>query len=127
MSGKYTIVFSNCNPEDRNLTITGSYTLKSSHGYLPGNLFGELYYFIYLSVAYLILFLWYGLSMKYYQDSIIPIQQWILTTTAIAFLECFFKARDLWVWNVDGYRFWFATYTGTFAALYLKCLTFLIF
>jgi len=130
VTGKYVIVFSNCNPEGRNLTVSGNYALMSEHGYLPGNLFGELYYFVFLSIVYLLLFLWYGISMKFYQDSIIPIQRWILTTIAIGFLECFFKAGDLWVWNVDGVRFWFAMYTGVLLGVakrsIMRCLAVMI-
>ena len=33
-------------------------------------------------------------------------------TIGIGLLEIFFKAGDLWVWNVDGDRFWFSLYTG---------------
>ena len=112
VSGKYVIVIANCNPMGRNMTVSGQYVLKSSHGYLPGNLFGAMYYFAIVSLAYLALLLWYGLSMRCHQDAVIPIQQWILTTISISFLETFFKAGDYWVWNEDGTRFWFAMYTG---------------
>jgi len=111
-TGKYIIVIANCNPTGRNMTVSGQYVLKSTHGYLPGNLFGAMYFFAIVSAAYLILLLWYGLSMRCYQDAVIPIQQWILTTISISFLEVFFKAGDYWVWNEDGTRFWFAMYTG---------------
>jgi hypothetical protein len=50
--------------------------------------------------------------MKTYSDAIIPIQKWVLATIGIGLLEVFFKAGDLWVWNVDGDRFWFSLYTG---------------
>mmetsp|Transcript_493 Transcript_493/g.847 ORF Transcript_493/g.847 Transcript_493/m.847 type:complete len:512 (+) Transcript_493:238-1773(+) len=112
-SGKYALVVANCNDLfGRNLTITGQYTWKSVHGYLPGNLFGEMYFFFGLMVFYLILFVWYAFMMNYYRDEIIPIQKWVLSTIGIGLLESFFKAGDLWVWNVDGERFWFSLYTG---------------
>lgn len=111
-SGKYIIVIANCNPSGRNMTVSGQYVLKSTHGYLPGNLFGAMHFFAIVSIAYLGLLLWYGLSMRCHQDAVIPIQQWILTTISISFLEAFFKAGDYWVWNEDGTRFWFAMYTG---------------
>ncbi|KAL7545558.1 hypothetical protein ACHAWF_008908 [Thalassiosira exigua] len=112
-TGKYVLVVSNCNDEmGRNLTVSGRYVFKSAHGYLPGNLFGEMYFFSAVTILYLILFAWYAIKMSIYRDEIIPIQQWVLVTIGIGLLEVFFKAGDLWVWNVDGDRFWFSLYTG---------------
>lgn len=112
-SGKYVLVVTNCNDlMGRNLTVTGQYTWKSVHGYLPGNLFGEMYFFVGVFVCYLILFAWYGLRMKIHRDAQIPIQKWVLATIGVGLLEVFFKAGDLWVWNEDGERFWFSLYTG---------------
>ena len=50
--------------------------------------------------------------MSIHGDEVIPIQKWIVVTIGIGLLEVFFKAGDLWVWNVDGDRFWFSMYTG---------------
>lgn len=84
----------------------------SDHGYLPGDLFGEMYFNMGMSVLYLALFFFYLLMMKLYKDSAIPIQNYILLTIGIGFFEVFFKAGDYWVWNEDGTRFWFAMYSG---------------
>lgn len=111
-TGTYVLVIANCNPNGRNMTVQGKYVLMSDHGYLPGDLFGAMYFFYALIVCYGVLFMWYGVSMKCNEDSIIPIQQWILTTIGIGFMEVFFKAGDYWVWNEDGTRFWFAMYIG---------------
>lgn len=112
-TGKYVLVVSNCNDDiGRNLTVSGQYVWKSSHGYLPGNLFGEMYFYLSLIVVYLVLFAFYGVKMSIHGDAIILIQKWVLTTIGIGLLEVFFKAGDLWVWNVDGDRFWFSLYTG---------------
>lgn len=111
-SGKYVLVIANCNDEGRDIMVDGRYTWKSKHGYLPGNLFGEMHFFAILSVFYAVLLFWYGISMKCHENSIIPIQKWILVTIGMGLLETFFKAGDDWVWNEDGTRFWFAMYTG---------------
>ena len=112
-SGKYVLVMANCNDvQGRNLTVSGQYTWSSVHGYLPGNLFGEMYFFFVILGCYAVLFAFYAIKMKMYQEAIIPIQKWVLATIGIGFLEIFFKAGDLWVWNVDGDRFWFSLYTG---------------
>ena len=112
-TGKYVLVVSNCNDIiGRNLTVSGDYIWKSVHGYLPGNLFGEMYFFSALTIFYAILLAWYGIKMSIHRDEIIPIQKWMVGTIGIGLLEVFFKAGDLWVWNVDGERFWFSLYTG---------------
>mmetsp|Transcript_19741 Transcript_19741/g.42338 ORF Transcript_19741/g.42338 Transcript_19741/m.42338 type:complete len:564 (+) Transcript_19741:170-1861(+) len=112
-AGKYVLVVSNCNDQvGRNLTVSGEYVWKSSHGYLPGNLFGEMYFFCFLTVCYAVLLACYGLKMSIHRDEIIPIQKWVLATIGIGLLEVFFKGGDLWVWNIDGDRFWFSLYTG---------------
>jgi hypothetical protein len=112
-AGKYVLIMANCNDVNgRDLTVSGQYTWSSVHGYLPGNLFGEMYFFFLIFGLYAVLFAWYGCMMNRYRDAIIPIQKWVLATIGIGLLEVFFKAGDLWVWNVDGDRFWFSLYTG---------------
>jgi len=123
-AGKYVLVMSNCNDLiGRNLTVSGEYYLKSSHGYLPGNLFGEMYFFSALTIFYAILLAWYGLKMSIHRDEIIPIQKWVLGTVGIGLLEVFFKGGDLWVWNIDGERFWFSLYTGVVVGVFKRAIS----
>lgn len=111
--GKYVLIISNCNDVvGRNVTVSGEYVWKSAHGYLPGNLFGEMHFFFVLTILYVILFLWYGSMMAKHSEASIPIQKWMFCTIGVGLLEVFFKAGDLWVWNEDGVRFWFSLYTG---------------
>lgn len=123
-TGKYVMVVANCNDLiGRNVTVTGEYVYKSSHGYLPGNLFGEMYFFSALTIFYMILFAWYGLKMSLFRDEIIPIQKWMAVTIGIGLLEVFFKAGDLWVWNVDGDRFWFTLYVGVIVGVLKRAIS----
>lgn len=123
-TGKYVLVVSNCNDViGRNLTVSGEYVWKSSHGYLPGNLFGEMYFFSALTICYALLIAWYGVKMSIYSDAIIPIQKWVVGTIGIGLLEVFFKAGDLWVWNVDGDRFWFTLYTGVIVGVLKRAIS----
>ena len=50
--------------------------------------------------------------MSIYRDEILPIHKWMAVTIGIGLLEVFFKGGDLFVWNVDGDRFWFSLYVG---------------
>jgi hypothetical protein len=111
-SGTYILIIANCNDEGRDVMVNGDYTWASRHGYLPGDLFGEMYFFLFLTIVYFVIALWYGIAMKYYEDAEIPIQNWIFGTIMLGLLESFFKTGDYFVWNEDGTRFWFAMYTG---------------
>ena len=112
-SGKYAIIFANCNDQGRPVIAEGVTEWKSRYGYLPGDLFGLMYFFSGLFFVYFALLLWYGITMKMYEDANIPIQSWIFGTISMGCLELFFRGGDLFVWNEEGKRFWAAFYIGT--------------
>ena len=112
--GRYVMIISNCNDYGRDLQVTGSYEFVSKHGHLPGELFGEMYFFAAITVIYFVLFLWYGGSMQCYSESRIEVQSWIILSIGLGFLETFFKTGDYFVWNEDGTRVWYAMYVGKF-------------
>ncbi len=117
-SGRYILILANCNDEGRDVNVTGEYTWKSRHGFLPGELFEEMYFCLALTLVYFGVMLWYGISMRLYSDASIPIQKWILSTTVLGLLELFFRTGDYFVWNEDGTRFWLAMYTGMFLVVH---------
>ena len=117
-SGKYVLVFANCDDNGRDVLVGGSYKWESRHGYLPGEIFGEMYFFMALTFFYLLLLLWYGFSMRLHEDATIPIQKWILGTIIMGLLETFFRSGDYLVWNEDGQRFWFTLYTGKLLGIF---------
>jgi len=110
--GRHVMIISNCNDFGRDLQVTGSYEFASKHGYLPGELFGAMYFFAAITVIYFVLFLWYGCSMQCYSESRIEVQKWIILSIGLGFLETFFKTGDYFVWNEDGTRVWYAMYVG---------------
>lgn len=112
VSGKYVVLFANCNDEGRSVIVEGKTTWKSLHGYLPGDLFGLMYFYAILFFVYFVILVWYGITMKMFEDANIPIQTWIFGTISMGFLEVFFRTGDLFVWNEDGTRFWIAYYIG---------------
>jgi len=111
-TGNFVMVMANCNEYGRTVSVSGTYVWKSKGGFLPGDLFGEMYFYEMLVILYVLLLSWYGIMMYKNQDNVIPIQKWIVITMFIGLMETFFKAGDLWVWNEDGVRFWFAMYFG---------------
>ena len=122
-SGKYVLVFANCDDNGRDVLVGGSYKWESRHGYLPGEIFGEMYFFMALTFFYLLLLLWYGFSMRLHEDATIPIQKWILGTIIMGLLETFFRSGDYLVWNEDGQRFWFTLYTGKLLGIFKQALS----
>jgi Lung seven transmembrane receptor len=115
-SGQFVVVFANCNDEGRPVIVEGRMIWKSLHGYLPGDMFGLMYFYAVLFLVYFVILLWYGITMKVYEDANIPIQSWIFGTICVGTLEVFFRSGDLFVWNEDGTRFWVALYVGECAS-----------
>uniref|UniRef100_A0A7S4ADS0 GOST seven transmembrane domain-containing protein n=1 Tax=Pseudo-nitzschia australis TaxID=44445 RepID=A0A7S4ADS0_9STRA len=111
-SGRYVVVFANCNDEGRRVIVEGNTVWRSKHGYLPGDLFGLMYFYGFLFLVYFAFLTWYGITMKMFEDANIPIQSWIFGTICMGTLEVFFRSGDLFVWNEDGSRFWVAYYVG---------------
>jgi hypothetical protein len=102
--------------------VKGHTVWKSHHGYLPGDKFGLMYFYGIFFLVYLVILVWYGVSMKMYEDANIPIQSWIFATTSMGTLELFFLAGDLFVWNEDGTRFWLAYYVGKLRTIKIRLL-----
>ncbi len=110
--GKYTMIISNCNDYGRSVKLNGPSIWKSKHGFLPGERFHEWHFLIAVMVIFFILFFWYGISMKLYNEDSIELQKWILMTIGAGLVEVFFRVGDYWIWNEDGKRAWYALYVG---------------
>eukprot|EP00339_Tiarina_fusa_P001565 CAMPEP_0117049942 /NCGR_PEP_ID=MMETSP0472-20121206/34480_1 /TAXON_ID=693140 ORGANISM="Tiarina fusus, Strain LIS" /NCGR_SAMPLE_ID=MMETSP0472 /ASSEMBLY_ACC=CAM_ASM_000603 /LENGTH=541 /DNA_ID=CAMNT_0004763531 /DNA_START=35 /DNA_END=1660 /DNA_ORIENTATION=- len=111
-NGKYVVIFANCNDEGRPVKVDGKTIWKSYGGFLPGDLFGLMYFFAFMFFVYFGMMIWYGVTMKMFEDANIPIQGWIFGTICMGCLELFFRTGDLFVWNEEGNRFWIAFYVG---------------
>lgn len=116
-SGKYVTILANCNNAGRHVQVTGTAAWKSVHGYLPGELYGFLYFYAILTVVYFALVLWYGISMHLNEESRIPIEKWILLTIILGLLEMLFRLGDVFVWNEDGYQSNWIAFVGIFVGV----------
>ena len=65
-SGRYVVIFANCNDEGREVKVKGATVWKSDHGYLPGELFEFMYFYSFVTAVYLALMVTFGLSMCRY-------------------------------------------------------------
>lgn len=114
VSGDYVLILANCDDYGMDVFSLGSMEWKSVKGYLPGEIFGLMFFYVALTIVYLILVLWYYCGMKMYQDAAIPIQKFILATIMLGLLEFFFRSLDLGTWNMDGLRSTVFVWIGTF-------------
>jgi len=103
-SSRYVVVFSNCNGDGRDIRVTGHLIWHSTHGYLPGELYGFMYFYILLTIVYAVLMCWFGLLMQANKESRIPIEKWIFMTIIMGSCEMFFRSSDYFLWNVRGTR-----------------------
>lgn len=115
VTGSYVVLFANCNPRDgREVAVSGETVWKSKDGFLPGELFEFMYFYLALTIIYFCLLLWYGISMRLNEASRIPIEKWFLMTIVLGLVEMFFRTGDYMIWNEDGYRQDLAMYMGIF-------------
>lgn len=111
-TGRYVVVFANCNSMGREIMVSGEAVWKSKHGYLPGELFGFMHLFTFLAAVYAALFAWYMILMMKNKTARIPIEKWILMTIVLGLFELCFRSADYHDWNTDGYRDNWLTYVG---------------
>ena len=56
-SGTYVVLYANCNERGREIFVQGESVWKSEHGYLPGELYGFMYSYIFTTTTMLLWFL----------------------------------------------------------------------
>jgi hypothetical protein len=111
-TGKYIVVFANCNDEGRPVKVEGDTVWKSVNGYLPGELYGFMYFYGLIAVIYLALLLFFGISMQVYKESRIAIEKWIFLTIALGLGALSFRTADYVYWNIVGHRPMLLVYLG---------------
>ena len=110
VTGTYVIVMANCDESGQKVRVSGMASWKSSHGYLPGELYGFMYFFAVMCGLYLLLLLWFGQLMARNKDSRIPIEKWIIGAIALGLVEMVFRLSEVVVWNISGFQqVWLAT------------------
>lgn len=103
-SGDYVMVIANCDDYGMEVLALGNMEWKSVGGYLPGDMFGLMFFYAALACIYFALALWYYCGMKMFQDAAIPIQKYIFATMILGLFEVLFRTADLFVWNLKGFR-----------------------
>lgn len=116
-SGNYVVLFANCNEMGREIYVTGDSVWKSKHGYLPGELYGFMYFYTFITLVYFGLLVWYGICMYVNEEHRIEIEKWIFLAIVLGLVEMIFRTADYFVWNADGYRSTFIIWIGVLAGV----------
>lgn len=86
-TGMYNLFFISCDPKLRGLTLTGKTYWKNPDGYLPGRMAPLLNFYIFMSVAYLVLgIIWFSQYLRFWKD-VLPLQNWITLVIALGLFE----------------------------------------
>ncbi|KAI0495227.1 hypothetical protein KFK09_025377 [Dendrobium nobile] len=86
-TGMYNLFFISCDPKLRDLTMAGMAYWKNPDGYLPGRMAPLMNFYIFMSVAYLLLgIVWFSQYMRFWKD-ILPLQNWITLVIALGLFE----------------------------------------
>ena len=104
VTGSYVVVLANCDDNGLDVLVSGSMEWKSVGGFLPGDMFGLMFFYAGLTVYYFVTLAWYGCGMKVFQGSAIPIQRFIVATMMLGVLEFLMRTMDLYIWNMEGER-----------------------
>lgn len=130
-SGDYAVMFGNCNVlYGREVEVIGDLIFESSHGYLPGELYGFMIFYIIITFVYIILFIWYSLLMKLNYEYRIDIEKWIITAISLGLLEMIFRTMDYLIWNSNGIRsnpvIWIGILCGVCKQGFTRCLVVMV-
>lgn len=130
-SADYAVMFGNCNTlYGRQVAVIGNLIFESKHGYLPGELYGFMLFYIMITFVYIILFVWYALLMKLNYESRIDIEKWIITAISLGCFEMVFRTLDYLIWNQNGIRsnaiIWIGILCGVFKQGFTRCLVVMV-
>lgn len=118
-SATYVVMFSNCNTVyGHDVRVNGEIIFLSEHGYLPGELYGFMWFYTVITFFYLIIFLWFYCLMNKYKEYRIDIEKWIFTAISAGCIEMIFRTMDYYVWNGTGTRSTFVIWTGILAGVF---------
>ncbi|CAK9000302.1 Transmembrane protein 87B [Durusdinium trenchii] len=102
--GIYYLAVSYCSEQPSLVTVSGLTRWISPYGYLPGELYGFLPSYFYLSMCYLTTaFVWAYLCSKYWRD-LLMVQNWMTAVIAFGLIEVYLRYYDFYHWNLYGSR-----------------------
>nr|CAD1832954.1 unnamed protein product [Ananas comosus var. bracteatus] len=103
-TGMYNLFFISCDPKLRGLMMSGKTIWKNPGGYLPGRMAPLMMFYLFMSLAYLLLIvIWFFQYVKFWRD-IMPIQNWISLVIALGLFEMTLWYSEYLNFNSNGKR-----------------------
>eukprot|EP00612_Vaucheria_litorea_P000753 CAMPEP_0171459078 /NCGR_PEP_ID=MMETSP0945-20130129/4503_1 /TAXON_ID=109269 /ORGANISM="Vaucheria litorea, Strain CCMP2940" /LENGTH=485 /DNA_ID=CAMNT_0011985019 /DNA_START=135 /DNA_END=1592 /DNA_ORIENTATION=+ len=100
----YKVVIANCDPRNGIIEMNGHTEWMNPYGYLPGEMYHALPYFLVLSILYIVLgAFWYLLSCITFRH-LQAIHFWISLVLFMGMVETAAKYYDYFSWNENGVR-----------------------
>ncbi|GAB4847823.1 hypothetical protein Ancab_026884 [Ancistrocladus abbreviatus] len=86
-TGMYNLFFISCDPQLKGIMVNGKTLWKNPDGYLPGRMAPLISFYVYMSVAYLLLsFIWFFQYLRFWKD-ILQLQHCITVVIALGWFE----------------------------------------
>nr|CAD1833094.1 unnamed protein product [Ananas comosus var. bracteatus] len=116
-TGMYYLYFMFCNPQLKGLTISGRTVWRNPHGYLPGKMTPLMKFFGFMSLAYLLLGLFWFLRFVRFWKDILQLHYHITAVIALGMCEMAFWYFEYANFNSTGTRpmgitLWAVTFTA---------------
>ncbi|XP_068635330.1 uncharacterized protein [Aristolochia californica] len=103
-TGMYSLFFISCDPNLKGLVMSGKTVWKNPNGYLPGRMAPLMTFYIFMSLAYLLLsIIWLSQYIRFWND-IIQIQHCIAVVIALGLFEMTLWYLDYAYFNATGTR-----------------------
>uniref|UniRef100_A0ACD5X6R8 Uncharacterized protein n=1 Tax=Avena sativa TaxID=4498 RepID=A0ACD5X6R8_AVESA len=86
-TGMYNLFFISCDPKLRGLAMSGKTVWRNPGGYLPRRMAPLMTFYVFMSLAYLlVMVVWFSQYVRFWRD-IMPIQNWITLVIALGLFE----------------------------------------
>ncbi|XP_020171716.1 uncharacterized protein [Aegilops tauschii subsp. strangulata] len=103
-TGMYNLFFISCDPKVRGLAMSGKTIWRNPGGYLPGRMAPLMRFYVFMSLAYLlVMVVWFSNYIRFWRD-ILPIQNWITLVIALGLFEMTLWYFEYLNFNSSGVR-----------------------
>ncbi|XP_051180954.2 uncharacterized protein [Lolium perenne] len=103
-TGMYNLFFISCDPKLRGLAMSGKTVWRNPGGYLPGRMAPLMTFYVFMSLAYLlVMVVWFSQYIRFWRD-ILPIQNWITLVIALGLFEMTLWYFEYLNFNSSGVR-----------------------
>lgn len=103
-TGMYNLFFISCDPNLKELMVSGKTIWKNPGGYLPGRMAPLMRFYIFMVFAYVLLSaIWFSQYMRFWRD-ILQIQNYITLVIALGLFEMTLWYLEYYSFNITGMR-----------------------